>query len=1168
MFLVILGKISDVDENSRTKNKELIRMVSNLSEEAILVIGGGVSGIQASLDLAEMGYRVYLVERSPSIGGVMAQLDKTFPTNDCSICILAPKMVEVARHQNIELFTYSEVKSVKKIENGFKVLIYSYPRYVDADKCTGCRQCQETCPIEIPNEYEMGLKKRKAIYILFPQAVPNIATIDNVNCIECGACEKRCKAKAIDYWQEIEEYEFDVKAIIIATGFDLINTTEITRLGHGKYPNVLTSLEYERMMSASGPTRGHVLRLSDGKKPKSLTFIQCVGSRNQNYAKYCSKVCCMYSTKESIITKEHYPEMDVQILYNDIRAMGKGFFEFIQRAKNEYGIKYVKGVPGEIEEDPETNDLIIYHEDIETGEIIERKSELVILAPAMIPKSYASDLLKILNISSNDYGFVKTLSPLETELDGIYVVGTASGPKDIPESVAEASGGAAKAALKIKEKQEFNEKLVEIIEDVEQPRIGVFVCWCGSNIGAVVDIKQVAEYVKTLPNVVYVTDNLYTCSGDTQTIIKEKIKEHKLNRIIVSSCTPSTHEELFRKTCAEAGLNPYLFDLANIREQCSWVHMNEPEKATEKAKDIIRMYVNRVNYSKPQNKLTINVTPSCAIIGGGISGMTAAQIIADKGFEVHVIEKTEKLGGFLNNIHKIHPLYKTPKEYFSPLFEKLNKNKLIKTHFSSELIEINGSIGNFELKLKENSNSLVINVGTIIIATGSQVSKPIGLFNYGNNDKIHNLEELESLLKENSIKEPERIGFILCANSRLKDGITYCSSICCTISLKNALEIKKRFPKSEISIFYRDINVYGKDEEFYRKLRENCNFISYNDINDIKLIKKDDNSFIFELKKANPEDNLKLELDRIILATAILPNDDNINLNKLFKIPLAYNGFFLEAHVKHRPLDFAADGIYLCGSCQSPKNLDESIAQACGAASRALIPLIRGKVEGEAIIAEINADLCVACEICTLHCPYGAPSIITDEDGNLKSKINQVLCKGCGVCAAGCPVNAITMKHFTDDQIKSMINSAYEETSQEEPKIITFLCNWCSYAGADNAGVSRFQYPTSIRPIRVMCSGRISILHILEAFRAGADGVLITGCHIGDCHYISGNFHTQRRVKTAKKILEKVGINPERLGLEWISASEGNKYANLIKDFVNKIKELKKNQEMVLKIAK
>ncbi|MHA1893548.1 MAG: FAD-dependent oxidoreductase, partial [Candidatus Helarchaeota archaeon] len=803
--------------------------MNELSNQGVLVIGGGIAGIQTSLDLAEMGYKVYLVEKSPSIGGVMAQLDKTFPTNDCSICILAPKMVEVSRHPNIELFTYSEVKSTKKTDDGFKILIQSYPRFVDSDKCTGCRQCSETCPIEIPNEYEMGLKKRKAIYILFPQAVPNVATLDKENCIECGACEKRCKANAIDYFQEIEEFEHDVKAIVIATGFDLINTSEIRRLGHGKYSNVLTSLEYERMMSASGPTSGHVLRLSDGKKPKSITFIQCVGSRNINHARYCSKICCMYSTKESIMTKEHYPEMEIQILYNDMRAMGKGFFEFIQRAKNEYNIKYIKGIPAEIEEDPINKDLIIYHEDIKTGNLKQIRSELVILAPAMVPKKDSKSLLEICNLEANDYGFIKTKMPLETNIEGIYVVGAASGPKDIPESVAEASGGAAKAVLCIKGEERLKkttEEKQEII-DLGTPRIGIFVCWCGSNIGGVVDVKNVVEYSRTLPDVVFSMDNLYTCSSDTQTIIQEKIKEHDLNRVIVASCTPSTHEELFRKTCEKAGLNPYLFDLANIREQCSWVHMQEPDKATEKAKDIIRMYVNRVRFSEPQVKLSIEIIPSCAIIGGGISGITAAQIIAEKGFKVHVIEKSAKLGGFLNNINEIHPTNRPSELFLKEKIDGLENNEMIQVHLLTEISEVNGSIGNFEIRINENQNDVLLQVGTIIIATGSQVSRPMGLFGYGNWKNVHNLEELELLLKENSIRNGEKIAFILCANSRLSNGITYCSSICCMISLKNAFKLKEKNAESEITIFYRDINVHGRDEEFYRKVREKCNFVRY-----------------------------------------------------------------------------------------------------------------------------------------------------------------------------------------------------------------------------------------------------------------------------------------------------------------------------------------------------
>jgi len=583
----------------------------------------------------------------------MAQLDKTFPTNDCSICILAPKMVECARHPNVTLLTYSELNKAQKIGDVFQVEILKKPRYVDPDKCTGCRQCSERCPIEVPNEFEMGLKNRNAIYIPFPQAVPNVATIDMENCILCRACEKTCKAAAIDFTQQPEYMEASVKSIILAVGFQLLDISGMERFGHGRYKNVLTSLEYERILSASGPTHGHVVRPSDGREVSTLTFVQCVGSRSVKNVPYCSKICCMYTTKQAIITKEHLKDVQIRILYNDLRASGKGFYEFIERGRsNEYNIQYIKGLPGKISEDPITKNILITFEDMSNHSFQEIECDLVVLAPAMIPNPDLVKLARILELELDEHGFVKTpyFNAHATSQSGIFVIGTASGPKDIPESVAEASGCAALATKSSVTKITplvGEEPLEE--KDVKSPRIGIFACHCGSNIGGIVNIPEVVEYARTLPNVVFSMDNLYTCSEDSQKIIQEKIKEHDLTRVIVASCTPSTHEPLFRKTCQEAGLNPYLFDLANIREQCSWVHMREPEKATEKAKDIIRMYAARVLDSEPLNKIKNSIIPEVLVIGGGIAGMEAAHTISSHGFRVHLFEKSNELGGMLKN---------------------------------------------------------------------------------------------------------------------------------------------------------------------------------------------------------------------------------------------------------------------------------------------------------------------------------------------------------------------------------------------------------------------------------------------------------------------------------------------------------------------------------------
>lgn len=1135
-----------------------------MDRRVALIIGGGIAGIQAALDLAEMGEEVVLIEAKPSIGGRMAQLDKTFPTNDCSICILAPKMVECARHPNIRLYSYAELEQVERMAEFFRVTIRRKQRFVDEQKCTGCGICAKNCPIEVPNEFDVGLRMRSAIYIPFPQAVPNVATIDREACIECRTCERMCQAKAInlDAPLEGELVEIEAYAILLATGFELFDPSIITQFGYGRYANVLTSLEFERLMCASGPTGGSILCLTDGHEPRSIAFIQCVGSRSVNYKPYCSRVCCMYATKEAMITKEHDSSIEITIFYNDLRAYGKGFFEYIERAKNEYNIGYVNAIPQAIEEDPQTKRLFIAFENQTTQQLEEKIADLVILCPAIIPTSKSSDIAKLVGIDVDENGFFKSLDnlqQLDTKVPGIYLIGACSGPKDIPESVAEASGGALKViqhSKKSKALKEGEKRVGESWEDDSVLRIGVFVCHCGTNIGGVIDVPEVVQYVKTLSNVVYAQDTLYTCSEDSQVLIKDMIKEHALNRVVVASCTPRTHEPLFRATCAEAGLNQYLFEMANIREQVSWVHMAESEQATEKAKDLVRMAVERARYLEPQESIRTEVTPAALVIGGGIAGLTAASNIAQKGFEVYLVEKKSELGGLTNDLHILTQDGVMAREIINNLTDSVSKNAKIHIYTGSEITDITGSIGNFQITVSMGSVPHNFSVGVIIVAIGAKELTPVGLYGYGTNANIKTLLEYEHMLEAHQVKEKDTVVMILCAGAREQEGITYCSAICCINAIHNAILTKEAIPDTEIIILYRDICVMGNDEVVYQKARNlGIQFIKYARERKPIIESGNDNIKIKVINVLNQEEVL-IEANWLVLAVPLVPSDESGLISQFLKVPRAENGFFLEAHVKHRPLDFATNGIFLCGTCHSPKSIAETITQASGAAARALIPLLKGFVESDALVAQVDPERCVGCEICELNCPYGAAKLVEVEENVFKSVINPALCEGCGVCAAGCPVNAISMKNFEDVQINAMIEAGVKTQVPSEPKIIAFLCNWCSYAGADNAGVSRFQYPPNVRPIRVMCSGRVAIKHMLTPLLNGANGVLVTGCHIGDCHYISGNYKTERRVKLAKELLELAGINPNRIRLEWISASEGNKFAKIVTEFTEEMRGL------------
>jgi len=1009
-------------------------------EGAVLVIGGGIAGIQASLDLTEMGFKVYLVEKTPSIGGRMAQLDKTFPTLDCSLCILAPKMVEVLRNPNIDLMTYHEVKKVEGEPGDFKATVLKKPRYIDETKCKGCGDCATKCPkIEAPNVFDMNLGKRKSIYIPFPQAVPPIYLIDSEMCLKltrdvCGVCQKVCEAEAIDFEQKPQDIELNVGAIVVATGFDMTRDTLSSRWGI-RYENVVTALEYERILCASGPYGGHVVRPSDEKEPETIVFIQCAGSRDlQQRVPYCSSVCCMYAAKEAIITKEHSEHSKCYVFRHDIRAYGKNFYEFTEKAQDEYGVQYLHSKISKIVEDPETNDLNIRYEDLKTGLLNEFKASMVVLASPLIPSSGTKELAEILDINLDDYNFFKEQNHFNKSISskkGIFLAGFCQGPMDIPETVADASGVASLVAALLSSAKftQIKEKIFEIPEreiDIEdEPRIGVLICHCGINIGKYIDIPQVIEHITTLPNVVFCEDNLYSCSSDSQARIKEVINEYELNRFIVASCTPRTHESLFQETCQEAGLNKYLFEMANIRDQCSWVHMTEKELATEKAIDLIEMTVAKSRLLRPQQEPKLSVIPEALIIGGGISGMTAALNIANQGYKVYLIEKEKILGGILNGLFLLYPTQEDASIFLEEIREKVKKNRNIQVCLESRVKDIKGYIGNFNVSIIDSKNLVNdLNVGVIIVATGAKELRPVRFDHY--NDKNQNViteMELEKRLNKRDHSWLDSIGrvtTILCVNAREKEGITYCSNICCATAIKNMNILKELKPDLEMIVLYRDFQMAKKEfEEYLFDRRKDAILLRY-DLQkppDIMKISGKPEKYGIEVFDTNLQDFINFETDLIVLSPPMIPADYSDELAKMLKVPLDKHGFFLEAHAKLRPVDFATDGIFLCGCAHWPKHIQESITQANGAAGRASRFLSSKDIIASGLVAEVNSELCAGCKVCMTLCPYNAISK-NEED---KVVINKLLCKGCGVCGASCPENAIKVYHFTNEQILSEI---------------------------------------------------------------------------------------------------------------------------------------------------
>jgi len=1001
---------------------------------AVLVVGGGIGGVQSALDLADSGYKVYLVERAPAIGGIMAMLDKTFPTNDCSMCILSPKLVAAGRHKDIELMTLTEVLGVEGEPGNFKVRLKRHARSVDLSKCTGCGDCLTKCPVkDLPNEFEGGLSNRRAIFRLYAQAVPNAPTIDRAHCLKfqkdkCGACLKACKVGAIAYAQQDEEVVVDVGSVVVTAGSKVAPTSLRPEYGHGRYPNVVSSLEFERILSASGPYGGHVKRPSDGKAPKKVAWLQCVGSRDDSVERgYCSAMCCMYAVKEAVITREHSSSVEPTVFYMDMRSYGKDFDKYVDRAEQQYGVRLVRARVPEIREDPGTHNLTLRYAS-DAGSFAE-EFDMVVLSCGFVPPPELVDLGKRLDFELNRYGFAATddWAPTATSRPGVSVAGSFSQPMAIPETVTGASGAAAAAEEILADERGQLVAVKEMVAETDvrgdAPRIGVFVCHCGINIGGVVRVPEVVEFARALPHVVYAEENLYSCSGDTQDKIKDRIREHRLNRVVVASCSPRTHEPLFQATVAEAGLNPHLFAMTNIRDQCSWVHMKEPDKATEKSKDLVKMAVARAMRLKALPKVKLPVTRAGLVVGGGIAGMTAALSLAGGGFDAFLVEQDKELGGNARSIARTvegEDVQKRLKE----LADKVTSHPRIKTFLNARIKAIDGFVGNYQTTLE--GSDAVLKHGVVVVATGAQYRTPAE-YSYGQSDRILSQRELEEVLSGNrqspfAIRQLQSVVMIQCVGSREADR-PYCSRVCCAEAVKNALAIKELNPETDVYVLYRDIRTYGMREEYYRKARERgVVFIRFapEAKPEVQVV---DGRPLVTVHDPILGRTIELQPDLLALSSGIVPQSGSEELAQMLKVPLNSDGFFLEAHMKLRPVDFATEGVFMAGLCHFPKFIDEATAQAQAAASRAATILSRDTLEAEATIANVDPAKCSACHMCEGLCAYHAieVKVVNERTGKQAAVVNEAMCKGCGACAANCRSLAIDIRGFQSDSISREI---------------------------------------------------------------------------------------------------------------------------------------------------
>ncbi|KPJ53708.1 hypothetical protein AMJ39_03515 [candidate division TA06 bacterium DG_24] len=919
--------------------------------------------------------------------------------------------------------------------------------------CIACGACTVVCPTNavdlsevtarevrpITSDYDMGLAQRSSVYIPFPQAIPKIAVIDPETCAHfvrdaCKSCENFCEANAIDYEQQDKIEDVEVGAIVLAPGFELFDPDLKKEFGYDRYLNVVSSLQFERILSASGPFQGTVLRPSDGKPPRKIAFIQCVGSREVEHD-YCSSVCCMYATKEAIIAKEHDLELECHIFFIDMRAFGKGFDEYYNRAK-ELGVKYTRCRPSSIKEIPASSNLLISYQR-DDGELVTEEFDMVVLSSGLRPPRRVKELADTFGIELDQYGFAvtDTSSPVDSSKEGVYVCGPFSEPKDIPETVMEASAAASHAMALLAEERGslIAHREYPPEKDVcgQDPRIGVFICHCGKNIGGVADVPSLVGYTKDQPDVVHVEDNLYTCSTDTQERIKELIKEKDLNRVVVISCTPRTHEPLFRETVRQGGLNPYLFEMANIRDQCTWVHMHEPASATEKSKDLIRMALAKARLIEPLVSRSVPVNHAALVIGGGMSGVTAALNLANQGFEVHIVERENELGGNLRHIHYLLGGEDVEK-MLAQTIERTTNHPKITVHMGSRLAAFEGFFGNFKSTIAKNGTETEIEHGVVIVATGAEEYKPTEYL-YGQDERVITQREFEERLAAASeagsdLASLKSVAMIQCVGSREPDR-PYCSRVCCQEAIKNALKMKELQPDADVFILYRDIRTYGLREQYYTEARRmGIRFIRYHDDRKPEVSHQDGKLRVVvhdEMLNADVE----LRPDLLVLAAAIIPRADAEELSKMLKVSLTGDKFFLEAHMKLRPIDFATDGIFLCGLAHCPKTVDESISQAGGAASRAATILSQEEVELEPTISEVVDANCDGCAYCVDPCPFEAITLIEYmKEGQIKKTVEvaEAKCKGCGVCQATCPKKGIFVRGFKLDQLMAMVEAALE----------------------------------------------------------------------------------------------------------------------------------------------
>jgi heterodisulfide reductase subunit A len=995
--------------------------------EAVLVVGAGISGMQSALLMAEVGYKVYLLDSAPGIGGSMHLLDRTFPTDSCGLCLMLPgraaycPTIECDLHRNIDILPYAEVVDVAGDPGDFTVTVRHKPRYVRVNLCNNCGLCAAVCPVERPDRYEGNLDKHRAIYRPPTRAIPSAYVIDMGYCTHCGKCVEVCPTEAIELEMDQRRSEVRVGAVILSPGFEPFDARLKGEYGFGHYDNVLTSIQFERIVSLSGSTRADIVRPSDGQVPQRIAFIQCVGSRDESIGRgYCSSVCCRYTAKQIAVAKRLQPDLDVTVFFMDIRAHGKDFDEYFDAVEALPGVTYRRCMVSSVHQYQKTRNLCLRYV-VEDGSFQEEDFDLVVLSVGFAPPLGVRQLGKSLGIELNPYGFcmTHTFSPHRSTKPGLFVSGAFREPKDIPDAVVEASAVAADAASLL-----GNLSPVEEVEEVvkeqdisgEWPHVGVFLCDCRGEIGEVIDLEAVAVHVRELLDVAVVQalDNACLSGGLAQ--IGQTVAERELNRVVVAGCASRLYQSAFERMMREAGLNPGLLERVNLRGECAWVHTStgDGRVATTKAMELVEMAVASTRLSQPQPPQPAGaVAQRALVIGGGLAGMTAALSLVQMGYEADLVEQSAELGGQLRELQ--YTLEENdPATYLRSLMEEVEGHEQIHIYRESRVEAVSGVAGQYQTTIVlPNEEKEVLLHGVIIVATGGHEVRPTEYL-YGQDPRVITQRELEKLLAEDA-ELPDSMVMIHCVGSR-EPQRPYCSRVCCTKAITNAIKVKERNPQARIFALYREIRSFGFREDYYRQARDTgVVFLRY-ELPDKPQVSADEAGLTVRTKDPITGEEIVIHAQMLVLNTGIEPND-NQGLAEILGVPLDKNGFFQEEYPKTRPLDFTRRGIFMGGLAHSPRSVDETIAQAKGAAIRAATLLARRRLATVPFAVRVDPQLCAACGQCIEICPFGARSLTSDA---LYAQVSEVLCQGCGACVAACPNKASQAYNWTPAQIIAM----------------------------------------------------------------------------------------------------------------------------------------------------